>query len=148
MKALAYTAYTTIVGIAIYYNINPELYAWLWVFMLLDTTLGVIKAWRLSKWDATFFSSRTLKVGVVSKISILCLVLGLGFITKSVLPTADRGDNFIGMVLWLLCVAEFISMIQNTIVIKTGDAMTEYDAVSMVLSWLLWQVKGILEKKV
>jgi len=43
--------------------------------MVIDTILGIIKAWRISKEDTSWFSSRRLKVGIVSKISILMMIM-------------------------------------------------------------------------
>lgn len=148
MKATAYLLYISAIWLCIRYNVSPELIAWLTILMLADTILGMFKAWRVARENSAWFSSRKLKVWVVSKSSILVLILCLWFVTKVVLPTSDRWDNLVSVVLWLLCVAEFISIIQNTIVIRTWTETNEYDAISRVLSWLLEKMKNAIDTNV
>jgi len=47
----------------------------------------------------------------------------------------------------LLCAAEFISSIQNIIVVKTGKAIEEIDAVTFALNALLSTMKKSLDIK-
>lgn len=147
----AYALYTTMV-VALN-NIHIDWYAFVILAILLvaDTILWVGKSYVLEGHTDKRFSSRKLKVGVISKTAILLLVLLIGLAISVRLWDSARVDSarvFVNSILWLLIAWELISIIQNVIIMKTKEPMEEWDAVSAVLKFALWVVKKQVQEKI
>lgn len=142
----SYALYACIIWLITYYDLPWEWLAILSVLMLADTILWVGKSYVL--WaDSTWFSSHKMKVWIMSKMAILIAAtlawISISYITKSQEISWMLADIFV----WLLVAAELVSIIQNSIMMHTGKQVEEWDAISLVLTWLLKQIKDFLSDK-
>lgn len=115
-------------------------FVFLTVVMIFDTLAWTAKGIRL--WE---FRTGRLTWGIIAKLFILWLVLIFWAASHTVFPTITRDDNFLGMVIWMLAIAEIISSIQNIIMVRSWEHIEERDAVSFVLSSVLWILRDKLE---
>lgn len=142
----AYALYTTMVVALNNIHIDGYAFVILAILLVADTILWVGKSYVLDGHKPERFSSRKLKIGVISKTAILFLVLLVGLAMSVRLGETAR--IFVNSVLWLLIAWELISIVQNVIVMKTREPLEEWDAVSVVLKWLLSFVKKTVQEKI
>lgn len=143
MKTLAYIAYITSTCIWVMLWKHELLFIVLTGAMLFDTLFGVLKSLRLKN-----FNSWTLWRWAVSKLAILSFILFIWIVDNHAFPLLLRNDKVIWWVFWILLVAEFISILQNLIVIKTWEHMEEYDAVTYTLKFIHKSIVNILKDKI
>lgn len=139
MKLFAYCSYLICTTVQIYlwnYELAMSL---LLVLFLVDTFTGVIKYFRL--WN---LRSRGIWYGTVSKAFMLTIPVLLD-IAISISLFAVYRENISAAMITVLVVAEFISIIQNIKVIKTGIEETEQDVVTKMLNWILAILNILLE---
>lgn len=108
--------------------------------MLLDTLFGFLKSIRLGT-----LQSRKLGWGILSKFTILAFLLFLSSVSNQAFPTILWDQNIVHAIMGTMLVAEAISMIQNIIIIKTGEHMEEFDAVTKALKFILKTFRDIFE---
>lgn len=112
-----------------------------------DTFFWVTKAYVLySKDNPNRLSSWRLKVGVISKISILMLVALFGMMLSYVTNIHEISNISTTTILGILIVAEFISILQNVMMIRSGKEMQEWDAISFVLNSVYSTFTSVLKK--
>lgn len=106
--------------------------------MILDTILWALKWIRFWR-----FSSHSLFWGVITKILALSIVLLLQYAltAKNLFLSAD----ILSATLGLLIVAEFISILQNYQMVRTGKQIEERDALSYLFNFILWRLREYLE---
>jgi len=76
------------------------------------------------------------------------MIMWFGLLLKILFPDTEWGIKTVSAIMSLLCVAEFISVLQNTIAIRKWEAINEYDAVTAVLNLILKKVRESLDKRV
>ncbi len=144
----AYGAYACVIAFMNYHKIDGQGFATLFVLMVFDSIFGIAKAYILRDGDAAWFSTRRLKMWVISKVSILITVILLAMVVSFVTQQERVVDITASSMLWLFIVAEFISVVQAVIAIRQGKHIEERDAISAVLNWFLCQIRTFLENKI
>lgn len=139
--ALKIIGYTTIIFAVEYTWASPEMFWLLVALMIFDTITGIWKRYALAK-DLT---SRWLWVWVMSKISVLVMLLLLGW---SIKLTGLSNQMAISAVIGLFIWAELFSSIQNIYIMHSKKEITEFDAISRVLWWLIAIVRKFIENMV
>ena len=150
---MSYSIYTTVIWVLLYYNVNVEAYWVLGLFLVMDTLLWIGKSYVLDREQEKWFSSNKLKVWALGKITImiLCLMLAIAIKTVWVVLGIDNIFSWIivlNVFIWLLISAEFISIIQNSLMIIKRKKIQERDALTAVITWLLFIVKTAIRKKI
>jgi len=126
----------------------------LWFLLLFDTITGIYKdyaIWTISekeyydngKVKNKWFNSTILKVWVIGKILLLCVPIW--FIAVAHLGWYELW-KLLPIFVWLLWWAELVSIIQNIWSGITKKQIQEFDAISLVLGWILGVVKEQLIK--
>lgn len=140
MKTLAYIAYTIGWCIGAVLWLHYTLFVFLTSVMVFDTVTWVAKWVRL--WS---FSSHRLTRWLISKIFIITLVLFFSAGSHHVFPDILWDDTVLWLLIGMLVIAEFISTIQNIIIVHSWQQIEEYDAVSYVLHRILSLLRDKLE---
>ena len=131
--------YPVVMCLFAYTDINAEAFTILAIFLVFDTITWVIKVIAVGKKP----TSRRFIVGVVSKLLMLTVPLVISLLAKVV--TGNDVSWFIWASVWLLALAEAYSIIQNVVSIKLQKEIEEYDAITVVLTYILSQIRKILE---
>lgn len=98
------------------------------VLMLIDVIVGLGRSYRLQ----IPITSYRIKLGVVSKLGVLLIVVAVGLaFTHSGLVVEDL-KSYIQLILWLFILSELYSIISNVYAIKTGDNLPEVEALSLL----------------
>lgn len=134
---LLYVAWSCIWAILWMHYIS---FIFLTIVMLFDTITWTTKSIRL--W---IFRSNRLTRWIISKILILLLILIFAVASHNIYPSITRDDSFVWLIIWMLWVAELISSVQNIIMVRSWEHIEERDAVSFVLSSVLWILREKLE---
>lgn len=142
-----YWLYLCVTGFLTYYWLSGEWLILLSVLMVVDVVLWITKSWVLNRQDPERFSSDKLKVGVSAKIAILVLILLLAVILWYLSRAEVVTFVIIDVALGLFVCAEFVSVIQNVIMIRQQKYIPERDAITAVLWWMLDLFKKFIEKR-
>jgi len=148
LQTAIYWAYASVLWLFNYYGINGEAFVILSVLLIADTAFGVMKSFVLFWEESSWFSSRKFKVWVISKFAIMLFVVLLALATSQWTWDDSIANIIVSSTLWLLIVAEFISIVQNIIMIRTKKEIEEWDAVTMVLTYVLDIMKKFIWEKV
>lgn len=140
ISLLKLLGFTTTVAIIEYVWVSPEMITLLAVLMAFDVATGIWKRYAIGRKDIT---SRKLVVWVATKVFVLSLLLLLAWAFKI---TTLGSNTAISVVIWLFIAGELYSSIQNIHVMRTKKNVTEYDAVTIILGWLLSFVRIRIEK--
>ncbi len=150
-------AYTLFVCAAIWlHDKGLDINNWLillW-FMGFDILTGICKAYVL--WSAgikqtyddgtiqnSWFQTHKLKIGLISKFLVACLPFGMLFFAQ---VTGGYSVNLPSdIIIAVLCAAEFISSIQNIIVVRTGKETQEVDAITYTLRGILKMFRNFID---
>lgn len=149
MALFWYCTYTFFMCFAIWLH-SKWLYVNNWLillwFMGFDIITGISKAYVL--WNSgikqtyddgtiqnSWFQTHKLKIGLISKFLVACLPFGMLFFAQ---VTGGYSVNLSSdIIIAVLCAAEFISSIQNIIVVRTGKQTQEVDAITYALRGIL-----------
>lgn len=157
MSILWYCTYTAFVCAAIWlHSKGLDVSNWiilLW-FMWFDIITGISKAYIL--WNAgikqtysdgtiqnSWFQTHKLKIGIISKFLVACLPFAVLFFAEVAgwynvnLPS--------DIIIAVLAAAEFISSIQNIIVVRTGKETQEIDAITYALRGILKLFRNFID---
>lgn len=116
---------------------------WFYILMsvlLFDTITWIAKAVRFG-----VFRSNDMIWWIISKIFMIWIVIMFAIIMQSKFPDSILPSHILSWLMWLLIVAEIISIIQNTMMVKTWVRIEEWDAVTFVLSTILNKLKTTLQ---
>lgn len=154
-----YCTYTALICFALYlHTIGIDFNNWLillW-FMWFDVLTGIAKSYILwdnspkkkyTNWKVmnTWFQTHKLKIGIISKFLVACLPFAVLFLAE---VTGGYSVNLASDVLIaVLAGAEFISSVQNIIVVRTWKDIQEFDAITYVLNLILEQTRKIIDGK-
>lgn len=114
--------------------------------MVLDTFTGIAKVGKLDGRRA--ITSHNLSMGVIKKILVFCVVVGLAIMIKGtayVIGVDFEGSGLLSLLLGILMIAEFYSICQNVYMFRTGVRVTEYDAISIIIKKLGEYLKDKVE---
>lgn len=137
LEKCIYGLYACVIGVLWYYGIDAEWMIILTALMIFDVIFGVTKSYVLESWtNKDWFSTHKLKIWLISKVSIFCVFILFWVLLKYVTWSSVAMDITTMWVLWIFIVAEFISVLQNVIMIRTGKAIAERDALSYWLNML------------
>ena len=117
------------------------------VLMVFDSITWARKAVVLKWVGMEAFSSARRTGGVISKVLRLISMILFAWITGYIADSHVVTNIATNIVLWLLIVAEFISILQNIIMIHQRKHIPEWDAVSVVLWRMLRVLKKVVEDK-
>lgn len=140
MSLLKLAGFTTTVAAIEYVWISPDMITLLAALMILDVITWITKRLALGRKDIT---SRKLWVWMVSKIFILAILLLLAWAIKI---TTFWNDTAIAIVIWGFIFAEMYSSIQNIYIMLSKKEVTEYDAITIIMGWLLSFVRNRIER--
>ena len=135
LKALSYPA---LIWVFSYTNINVEYFLILTILILFDSFTGVWKAIVVGKNP----TSRRFIIGIISKYLLLSIPFLFALLAK--VTTWDRVDWFVNSSIMLICIAQWYSILQNITSIRTMKDLEEYDAVTMVLTYLQKRLRLVL----
>ena len=136
-------AYPIVACLFAYTSISGEAFSILAFLLVFDTITGVIKAIAIGKKP----TSRRFILWVISKLLMLSVPMLLALLCKIIIP--ETGVTWlVSSSIWLLATAETYSIIQNMVSIKLQKEIEEYDAVTWVMTYLLWQLRRVLDKSI
>lgn len=118
-KALAYALF-------LYLGIKTEVVKILFVLMMLDTFIGIIKALRLGE----KFSFKKLGWGIVSKLTILIVPMVVALIGKGLHFDLNY---FVIAIMSIIIVSEGISIITNVLAIRQKKDINNDDYITLLL---------------
>lgn len=112
-----------------YVGLKEEVYFIYCLLLIIDYVTGVGRAYRLG----ISITSKEMRIGMISKMSLLAvpIILGLGF--KVVGADGARALE-VGMI--ILSLSEVYSSISNIHAIKTTKDLPEFDALASLARWL------------
>ncbi|MEM0575180.1 phage holin family protein [Flavobacterium polysaccharolyticum] len=113
-------------GIFMYLEMDTGIVKVLFYLMVMDTFLGVIKTIVLNDQ----FSFKKLVIGFVSKLAVLLVPTALALMSKGL---NYNFKWFVTIVMDLLIVSDGISIISNSIAIKTKKEVENFDAMTLML---------------
>jgi hypothetical protein len=91
----------------------------------------------------SWFQTHKLKIGIISKFLVACLPFGMLFFAQ---VTGGYSVNLPSdIIIAVLCAAEFISSIQNIIVVRTGKETQEVDAITYALRGILKMFRNFID---
>lgn len=94
--------------------------------------------------QSSWFQTHKLKIGILSKFLVACLPFGVLFLAHLI---GWYDINLVSdIIIWVLAWAEFISSIQNIIVVRTWKQIEEVDAITYVLRTILWITRKAIDK--
>lgn len=139
---VAYTSYFSIACLSMALQDHYILFVVLSSAMFIDTFFWFLKSIRIGT-----MQSRRLGWGILSKFTILAFILFLSAVSNQAFPEILWDQNIVHGIMWILVVAEVISMVQNLIVIKTWEHIEEFDAVTKALKFILATFRNTFEVK-
>lgn len=142
-----YWFYLCVTGFLAYYWLSGEWLVILAVLMVVDVVLWITKSWVINKADPEWFSSDKLKVWVAAKVAIIILIILLAIVIGWLYRNNDVTFLIVDVALGLFICAEFVSVVQNTIMIRQQKYIPERDAITAVLWWVLDVFKRFIEKR-
>lgn len=117
---------TAIYSAFIFLGIDANVAGILFLLMMIDTFVGVIKVFTLGK----KFTFRRLIWGIVTKISVLTIPLTVALMAKGV--NIDL-TNFVVVVMDVLIVAESFSILTNMLSIKSREDIENRDFITILI---------------
>ncbi len=142
-----YWFYLCVTGFLTYYWLSGEWLIILAVLMVADVVLWITKSWVINKENPEWFSSDKLKVWVAAKVAIIILIILLAIVIGWLYRNTEITFLIVDVALGLFICAEFVSVVQNTIMIRQQKYIPERDAITAVLWWILDIFKRFIEKR-
>lgn len=126
-------------GIFMYLEMDTGIVKVLFYLMVMDTFLGVIKTIVLNDQ----FSFKKLVLGFVSKLAVLLVPTALALMSKGL---NYNFKWFVTIVMDLLIVSDGISIISNSIAIKTKKEVENFDAMTLMLKLIRNRLVQLFKK--
>lgn len=138
--AACYTAYIiwACVGL-IFWEDTFWFYILMWA-LLFDTITWIAKAVRFNR-----FKSNDMIWWTISKIFMIWIVILFAVIMQAKFPDSIVPSHVLSWLIWFIVIAECISIIQNTMMVKTWVQIEERDAVTYFLNALLDKLRKSLQ---
>lgn len=140
IKNAKLASYFTLAPLFAYLGIAQEIFIIMTFAILADIVTGGIKAWVTKG-----FTSRSMKIGLFSRLFLLLIPISLAVMAKTISPDF-RADLMVKMSLSVITLAEIYSTIGNIVSIREKDStLTEQDAITRLLKQLLDWIDGIID---
>lgn len=140
-KTIWYIAW---VAVFEYLQIQQEQLAILAILMLVDFITWISKQYRI---DPQLLESHKAWIWIVKKLCTVILVFSVALVIRGVW---FEPGSYILIIMSLLIVAEWYSITQNIYSVQTGKKLSEYDAISAVISgignFFIQTIETLLEK--
>ena len=98
------------------------------ILMFIDVVVGIGRSYRLQ----IPITSYRIKLGVISKLGVLLIVLSFGLAFTHSGLVIDDLKEYIQLILWLFILSELYSIVSNVYAIKTGDNLPEVEVLSLI----------------
>lgn len=125
--------------IFVYLGMGTDVVKVFFYLMVLDTILGVLKAWRLNK----KFSFNILKWGIIVKLCFILIPMVVALVAKAL--NLDF-TSFVVSIMWIVIVNEAISIITSMASIKLKKDIKNEDYITKLLMLIRNIMKGMIEK--
>lgn len=109
-------------------SISPKAFMVLSLLMMVDFVLGLGKSYRM----CIPITSYRMKLGVISKVGMLLIVLSFGLAFTHGGFIEDSVHDYIGWVLWVFIMSELYSIVSNTYAIKVGEELPEFEVLAII----------------
>lgn len=146
IKGWAESAVYVIVGFYAWLNstgVNAYVFSVLAFFMALDMSLGWVKAKRVHELEDP--TSKKAKKGILTKLVMLVLPVVVGLIWGA-FDDHESAFKVVNVLLTGLMVAEGYSCIANAHAVRTGELLSEFDAVTFVFKKTAEKIRNLLEE--
>lgn len=110
------------------------------ILMVIDVVVGIGRSYRLQ----IPITSYRIKLGVISKLGVLLIVLSFGLAFTHSGLVIDDLKEYIQLILWLFILSELYSIVSNVYAIKTGDSLPEVEVLSLIGTKLKKLMEAIL----
>ena len=110
------------------------------ILMVIDVVVGIGRSYRLQ----IPITSYRIKLGVISKLGVLLIVLSFGLAFTHSGLVIDDLKEYIQLILWLFILSELYSIVSNVYAIKTGDNLPEVEVLSLIGTKLKKLMEAIL----
>ena len=110
------------------------------ILMVIDVVVGLGRSYRLQ----IPITSYRIKLGVISKLGVLLIVLSFGLAFTHSGLVIDDLKEYIQLILWLFILSELYSIVSNVYAIKTGDNLPEVEVLSLIGTKLKRLIEAIL----
>ena len=110
------------------------------ILMTIDVVVGIGRSYRLQ----IPITSYRIKLGVISKLGVLLIVLSFGLAFTHSGLVIDDLKEYIQLILWLFILSELYSIVSNVYAIKTGDNLPEVEVLSLIGTKLKRLMEAIL----
>lgn len=114
-------------------------YILMWA-LAFDTLTGIAKSIRFNRfksWDMIWWT--------ISKIFLVWIVILFAIIAQNQRASSNIPWHILSWLLRFLVVAECISIIQNTMMVRTGKEIEEWDAITFILNLVLDKLRKVLQ---
>lgn len=108
--------------------------------MVIDVVVGLGRSYRLQ----IPITSYRIKLGVISKLGVLLIVLSFGLAFTHSGLVIDDLKEYIQLILWLFILSELYSIVSNVYAIKTGDNLPEVEVLSLIGTKLKSLIETVL----
>lgn len=98
------------------------------ILMVIDVVVGLGRSYRLQ----IPITSYRIKLGVISKLGVLLIILSFGLAFTHSGLVIDDLKEYIQLILWLFILSELYSIVSNVYAIKTGDNLPEVEVLSII----------------
>ena len=112
-------------ALLLYLNISEEMFGIFTCLIVVDFVTGI---WAAKAIHESITSNKA-KYGLISKFSLLLIPIVLAAAAKAV---GQDASNFFNWGVGLLVFSEAYSVISNIVVIRTGKALPEWDAIALL----------------
>ena len=110
------------------------------ILMAIDVVVGLGRSYRLQ----IPITSYRIKLGVISKLGVLLIVLSFGLAFTHSGLVIDDLKEYIQLISWLFILSELYSIVSNVYAIKTGDNLPEVEVLSLIGSKIKKLMEAIL----
>ena len=111
------------------------------ILMAIDVVVGLGRSYRLQ----IPITSYRIKLGVISKLGVLLIVLSFGLAFTHSGLVIDDLKGYIQLTLWLFILSELYSIVSNVYAIKTGDNLPEVEVLSLIGAKIKKLMEAILQ---
>lgn len=124
INSLSFYAATVLSSI----SISPAAFMVLSILMMVDFALGLGKSYRM----CIPITSYRMKLGVISKVGMLLIVISFGLAFTHGGFLIDELKDYIGWVIWVFILSELYSIVSNTYAIKVGEELPEFEVIAII----------------
>ena len=98
------------------------------LLMIFDFILGIGKSYRM----CIPITSYRIKLGIISKLGMLIIVISFGFVTTHSGIVIENMQTYLQWVLALFMLSELYSIVSNVYAMKKGEELPEFEVLSLL----------------